>query len=311
MRHAPRARAFTLIELLVVIAIIAVLIGMLLPSLGEARRNAQRMVSLANLRTNATFIAAYAGDHNDEYVNPFIPTRVCPPPYTNPEPSVLVPNEECRWHWTYRTSGSESYGYHWIAHTLYADHDVASRGANIFAPADLALRTWLKENYDPSAAGDFTWIFPTSYWYPPTFWQQHERFVSYSRPNGTVGNKYFFRRNRTTDTQHAAKKVMLFENKDYAAKNQPQWNTAQAKPCVAMADGSGSVVNMSTLIASTDLPHLSTPGKLPFPSGMWNPGETEMDTQMWYGKKQGFEWIYTKPAYFWATRKGLKGRDLL
>ncbi len=58
-------RAFTLIELLVVISIIALLIGMLLPALGHARKTGRLAICTSNLHQFGTGTASYAADYKD------------------------------------------------------------------------------------------------------------------------------------------------------------------------------------------------------------------------------------------------------
>ena len=58
-------RGFTLIELLVVIAIIALLISILLPALGNARKSAQAMITNNNLRQHGVATASYGAENND------------------------------------------------------------------------------------------------------------------------------------------------------------------------------------------------------------------------------------------------------
>ncbi|MGN6371120.1 MAG: type II secretion system protein [Phycisphaerae bacterium] len=62
---STRRRGFTLIELLVVVAIIAVLIAILLPSLGRARDKAKQSTCLSNLRQLGMSYIMYATDKNN------------------------------------------------------------------------------------------------------------------------------------------------------------------------------------------------------------------------------------------------------
>ena len=71
-RHRGARRAFTLIELLVVIAIIALLVGILLPSLAKSRNVARLAVSLSNCRSINVGVFSYKTDYKDAL--PIVPS---------------------------------------------------------------------------------------------------------------------------------------------------------------------------------------------------------------------------------------------
>jgi prepilin-type N-terminal cleavage/methylation domain-containing protein len=84
-------RGFTLIELLVVISIIAILMGILVPSLNRTRRQAKFIGCKANLKSYGLLAIMYADDSDGIMPNPwtsFYSQRT----YRN------EPHRYCRWH---------------------------------------------------------------------------------------------------------------------------------------------------------------------------------------------------------------------
>lgn len=299
-RTRSNSRGFTLIELLVVIAIIALLIGLLLPALGKAKKTAQNLNSLVNLKGFGNYFAAYAASYKDEFANPF-PTTL-PPGTTNTRNYMWASNPWGNGGWYFDTNGpagaavGELFMVYGLSYLMRSDDLSLTAAKNLIHPADPLYAQMFQ---GATAATASTSVFPCSYYYAPTAWMRPERFAG-STPIIAAGtNQYMLRRNRISDVTFTSNKVVVFEIMDFNRKSKPllPWFVAGSQPGVLAADGSSRYVNVTDVISSTAAPNVTIPTSdkpLLFPSGIVDFADDDAPAT---------------PAYFMRTRNGVKGRD--
>jgi prepilin-type N-terminal cleavage/methylation domain-containing protein len=345
--RCQKKQGFTLIELLVVIAIIALLLGILIPALGKARATAQAVKSKANLRSLGQIQFLYAGDFKDSYINPFDAGRVTGGnggPAAGGWARVRKPGLNGVYEFTGPAQWySEMYAFHWYS-LVGGWVNEGDYGSEIqFAPSDKAIITrfadFLNENDNFNLN---TGIWDSSYILSPTLWFSPKRYEDTNRPAAQRNSApiSMVRRNKISDTSFPANKVIIWERFDWSQNERtasiphpidptapsiamgeenhhPQWNNPKAQPAVLTSDGSVIAAKIEEIrqLAGDENPRVAREFQ---PTDVWDiPGSLLEDYGM---DKDYFEVGLLNidgfgagkyPAYFWATRDGIKGRDIV
>ncbi|MBX3385551.1 MAG: type II secretion system protein [Phycisphaeraceae bacterium] len=335
--------AFTLIELLVVIAIIALLVGILLPALREARKSGQGLKSAANLSGLGKAFYAYAVEYRDVFLNPFPSDGR---PQINPWPGglgapawdgIYLPNTNPPL--VFRPGGepgsrfSEPFFFSWGI--FMAPYTSSAQGPNasdtFIAPHDATIQARYRSITQGNLSGSGGGVPDGSYVYPPTFWTAPERYSStalQALQSSEISGRTLVRHNRIDSVPFSSLKAMIFERGDFLRESRsqgggrvrvsPSWLSPEGEPQSCFVDGSVSKVKMITLhnlALATQPPEVRAVFD---PSGQFNmindvlpdqagrPGSTGRDP-LWENGQSGTR-IYKQ--FLYGTRNGIRGQDV-
>lgn len=341
------ARGFTLVELLVVIVIIAILIGLTLPALSHAREASRSAVSLANLKQCGQLQHVYAADWKGSFVNPFDPRNgaLAAVPWYAAKDETYSAGSSLVWYWDFGNPGNPEhvthmFGPYWLSIMTQYITPAMLASRMMYSPSDKALISRFQEKF-PQQADIGSDVWDSSYWASPTLWLSIEPFRTQSTvPIRLIDSKYL-RRNRIEDAVFPDAKAMVFERFDFTRRDrahagggrepyQPMFNNPEGTTRLVVVDGAVRSVKLGDLYARTS-PASANQAEIDTytPAGYWrvpdsmlgDPRAASGPARGWQLGRDGLEngegsllgisgGVSSWPAHFWATRQGIRGRDV-
>ena len=264
---SPRKRkrlGFTLIELLVVIAIIALLIGILLPALGKARRVARLAICGSNLKQVGVAVNSYAADFEDKvasytwirgnYTTEFDDLRM---PSDNVEAAMFQLTDIIR-----RKTGDDQFPrlrnravQRRFSHAVIIDYMADKIPEETAAcPEDRLLQQWQRDPDDypdlnEQGGETYSMMFPyiSSYQFVPASWAPDKKIGSRQTVQQYAGNHDLFSFNPSArygerqlrEVDFPASKVQMFDFYDRHGGSKEQFYAyPDAKTDLLFFDGS-------------------------------------------------------------------------
>ncbi|MGV6815279.1 MAG: type II secretion system protein [Phycisphaerales bacterium] len=234
---------------------------------------------------------------------------------------------------------TEMYAFHWYS-VIGGWLDQGNYASDVqFSPADRVLIARMDDLENDPPPG---WTLDRGYWdgsyvLSPTCWFAPERYRDDGRGPAPRNNPVTAKakRNKMSNVTYTSQKVLMWERFDWSKKTRtasfrdpnigggtpiifgkenfsPQWNNPEAEPAVATADGSVTTVNIAQIYS--DMQDSNPRVARSFtPTDLWDPTYDGLNDYSM--AEDGFEFGDARsgmgkyPAFFWATRDGIRGRD--